>query len=37
MKLFLEIDYVIWHNFCIEHFDQRSKEFKLKIKFISGL
>jgi hypothetical protein len=28
-------DWDIWSNFCIEHFDQRSAEFKRKLKFSS--
>jgi hypothetical protein len=27
----MEIDYDIWSNFCIVHFDQRSMNLKLKL------
>jgi hypothetical protein len=27
-EIFLKIEWNIWHNFCIENFDQRSMEFK---------
>jgi hypothetical protein len=32
MKIFMKVDFNIWHDFCIEHFDQKSTIFKRKME-----
>jgi hypothetical protein len=35
MKFMLEIEGANWSNFCIQHFDQKSMDFKRKLKIRS--